>query len=50
MGFAVTIRQPRPSLADWLAVASTHSTAELAEAQKNNRPANGPKQLQPFEA
>jgi len=45
MGFAVTIRQPQPAPADWLAVASVHATAELAAAQKNNRPANGPKQL-----
>jgi hypothetical protein len=45
MGFAVTIRQPKTATAEWLAVASAHSTAELAEVQKNNRPANGPKQL-----
>jgi len=45
MGFAVATRQPQPAPADWLAVASAHSTTELAEAQKNNRPANGPKQL-----
>jgi hypothetical protein len=45
MGFAVTIRQPQTAPADWLAVASTYPTAELAEAQKNNRPANGPKQF-----
>jgi uroporphyrinogen-III synthase len=45
MGFAVTIRQPQAEPADWLAVASEHSTAELAEARKNNRPANWPKQL-----
>jgi hypothetical protein len=45
MGFAVAIRQSQTAPADWLAVASAHSTAELAEAQKNNRPANGPKRL-----
>jgi hypothetical protein len=45
MGFAVTIRQPQTAPADCLAVASAHSTAELAAAEKNNRPANGPKQL-----
>jgi hypothetical protein len=45
VAFAVAIRQPQTAPADWLAVASAHSTAEPAEAQKNNRPANGPKQL-----
>jgi hypothetical protein len=43
MVFAVTIRQPQPALAGGLAVASAHSTAELAEAQKSNRPENGPR-------